>query len=53
MNLGKGYLTYFMGFLAVGFGILGWFMGWIDQATAVTTIWAGFTTLGVRRAIAR
>ena len=53
MNFGKGYLTYAMGLLAVGFGLLGWFMGWTDQATSITTIWAGFTTLGVRRAIGK
>ena len=50
-NIGKGYLTYTMGFIAVAFGVLGLIMGWIDEPSAMVIIWSGLTTLGVRRAI--
>ena len=51
MNIGKGYLTYLMAAVAVGYGILGIVMGWMDAGTASVVIWGGLTTFGVRRAI--
>lgn len=47
----KGKLTYILAALAVVYGAIGFFMGWIDASTAINIVWAGLATFGVRRAI--
>ena len=51
MNIAKGYLTYTLAGLAVLGGLAGWYMGTIDQNTALGMIWGGLSVFGIRRAI--
>ena len=51
MKLGKGYFTYVMAGLAVLGGMTSWYMGYVDQGTALGMIWAGLAVFGIRRAI--
>ena len=51
MKLGKGYLTYTMAVLAVLGGIASWYMGYVDQQTALIMIWGGLSIFGIRRAV--
>lgn len=52
MNIAKGYLSYTLALLAILGGIAGWYMGTVDQGTALTMIWGGLAMFGLRRAIA-
>ena len=51
MNLGKGKLTYTLGFIAVVFALVNLITGNGDQDTMLVVLWSGMTTLGFRRAI--
>ena len=51
MGIGQGYLTYTMAAIAVIWGLIGWYMQWIEQTTALEIIWGGLTVFGIRRAI--
>lgn len=51
MNFLKGKLTYILAGVAILWGVIGWIAKWIDNETALSVIWIGLTTFGVRRAI--
>ena len=51
MNLGKGKMTYLMGWIAVAYAVVSLVLGNGDQDTNFIVLWTGLTTLGVRRAI--
>lgn len=47
----KGKLTYLMAAVAILWGAVGLWQGWVDQTTAYEIIWGGLTVFGIRRAI--
>ena len=51
LSIGKGRLTYLMAFVAVAWGAYGWWAGLLDQTSALTAIWGGFSVFGIRRAM--
>ena len=53
MDILKGRLTYLLALLAVSYGVIGFFAGWVDTETASTIVWGGLATFGLRRAVGK
>lgn len=51
MNFFSGYKTYILGLAAIIYAITGWFIGNLDQATAMQAFWAGLTAMTLRSGI--
>ena len=51
MKLFRGKLTYTLAALAIVYGALGFFLGWLEQEAALNVIWIGLAAFGLRRAV--
>jgi len=50
MGILKGKLSYSLAGLAIAGAAAGWFLGIVDDKSAVEMIWAGLALFGLRRA---
>lgn len=48
----SGYKTYVLAALAVAYGIIGFYSGWIDSTQSLQVIWSGLAAAGIRSGIA-
>lgn len=48
----SGYKTYILAVLAVVYGVIGFYSGWIDSVTSLQVIWSGLAAAGIRNGIA-
>ena len=47
----KGKLTYTLAALAVFYGFVGIFMGWLETSEGLRIVWIGLAAFGIRRAM--
>lgn len=48
----SGYKTYILAVVAIAYGFIGFYAGWIDSAQSLQIIWGGLAAAGLRSGIA-